>query len=50
MSLRQGNTAREERVISDRMSLQEEFNSFPLGIKTPIEEGKKLNETLFKTV
>lgn len=48
MSSPQGNTVREERVVSDRISFQEEFNSFPLGIKTPLEEGKKLNETLFK--
>jgi phage baseplate assembly protein W len=48
MSLPQGNTAREERVISERMSFQEEPNSFPLGIKTPLEKGSKLNETLFK--
>lgn len=48
MSSPQGNTAREERVVSNRISLQEQEVIFPLGIKTPLELGNKENETLFK--
>ena len=48
MSSPQGTTAREERAISDRLKLQDQNNVFPIGIKTPLELGKKQTESLFK--
>lgn len=48
MSIPRGNTAREERTTSNRISLQEKNNIFPIGIKTPLELGSKETETLFK--
>lgn len=48
MSSPQGNTVREERVTSDRLRSQQTNDEFPLGIKTPLEEGKKRNESLFR--
>ena len=48
MSLPRGNTAREEREISNRHRFQEKSKIFPIGIKTPLEKGSKENETLFR--
>ena len=48
MSSPQGNTAREERVTSSRRKSIESNIHVPIGIKTPLEEGKLDNESLFR--
>tara|TARA_B100000902_G_C27246289_1_gene882805 strand:+ start:693 stop:1310 length:618 start_codon:yes stop_codon:yes gene_type:complete len=48
MSLPQGITAKEEKVISDRINVQNQTTKYPIGIRTPLQEGKINKETLFR--
>ena len=48
MSSPNGNTAREERQRANREASLSSDVSFPIGIKTPLQPGKRENESLFK--